>query len=669
MREVAPSHELIRFGPFEVDLRNRRIRKHGLKIRLQDQPFQILQILLEHPGELVTREELQRQIWPADTFVDFEQGLNNAIKRLREALGDSAETPQFVETIPKHGYRFLAETHTNGSNGSTKIAEKPTAQMALTSTSLGRRTIASLVETVSEYRRARRVWMAIAGALSIGAVALILVQLNVFKIPGLHERVFGASGEPAIHSLAVIPLANLSNDPNQEYFSDGMTDALITDLAQIGSVRVISRTSSMQYKQTKKSLPEIARELNVDGIVEGTVQRSGDHVRISAQLIQAASDRHLWAKSYDRDVRDVFALERDVTEDIARQVQSRLTTPNQPAVARFRPINPKALDLYLQGNYHLNRYAKGTGDEEKSKAAEYFQQANDADPNFAPAYNGLANAHYNLMSASSQDAEIVRKAAERAVELDPAFSDAWVTLGELRLCSWDFRAAEDELRRAVVLNPNNASAHETLGVLLNDIGRLDEGLRESQIAQELDPNQDHLWSALYFRRDYDRGIAWLLTMLKSDPDDAYLHYELFLSYAAKGMHKEAINELEAGLRLFGFSESPTKIHYAFAVSGYRGAMQQYAEELEHLTATKQFFIPVNLAEVYAVLGDKNRAFHWLDEAYKHHDTMAAATGFGLEMINVDPLMDPLRSDPRFKDLLRRMGLPELHVNESNASGQ
>jgi TolB-like protein/DNA-binding winged helix-turn-helix (wHTH) protein/tetratricopeptide (TPR) repeat protein len=647
VKQVAPSHEVVRFSAFEVDFRKGEVCKHGFRIRLQDQPFHILQILLERPGELITREELQRQIWPADTFVDFEKGLNNAIKKLRDALGDSAEQPRFIETHSRRGYRFIGSvTATNGAGQKEDAASAGEVGAPARSRAL--------------YRR-----LVIGGVLFLAFVA----TLFGFDIGGVRERWLTRASSPAIHSLAVIPLANLSNDPNQEYFSDGMTDALITDLAQIGSLKVISRTSSMQYKQTKKSLSEIARELNVDGIVEGTVQRAGDHVRISAQLIHATSDKHLWAKSYEGDMRDVFALERDVTEDIARQVQAKLITPSQTAVAQFRPVNPRALDLYLQGNYHLNRFAKGTGDEEKRKAAEYFQQAIDADSNFAPAYNGLANAHHNLMWASSQDVEIVRKSAEQAVELDPAFSDAWVTLGELRLCSWDFRAAEDRFRRAVALNPNNANAHENLGDFLNYMGRLDEGLREGQIAQALDPNQDHLTFALFFRRDYDRGIARLLMMLKADPDNAYFHFMLFFSYAAKGMHKEAIDELEAGLRLFGFSESATKIHHAFAVSGYRGAMQQYAEELEHLTATKQLFIPVNLAEAYAALGEKDRAFYWLEQAYTHRDIVAAATGFGLEMIDVDPMMDPLRSDPRFKDLLRRIGLPELQVNESRASGQ
>ena len=489
-------------------------------------------------------------------------------------------------------------------------------------------------------------------------ILVVIAATAAFTFNPLGSRARLAMGGPhsRIQSLAVLPLANLSGDPAQEYFSDGMTDALITDLAQIGSLKVISRTSTLQYKQTKKTLPEIARELNVDGIVEGTVQRAGDHVRITAQLIHGPSDKHVWASSYERNVSDVLAIERDVTQEIARQIQAQVTTQYAASLQQSRPVNPKALDAYLQGNYHLNRQGRGGGDEEKKKAAEYFQQAIDADPNFAPAYNGLAYAHFNLLWPSSEDAKIVRMAAGRAVELDPTFSDARVTLGHLRLCSWDFRTAEDELRRAVALNPNNASGHEILGDFLDDIGRLDEGLRESQIAQELDPNQDHLMFALDSRREYDRSIAWILMMLKGDPDNGYFHHNLFRSYVEKGMYKEAIEELEKTLSLFGLQESAARIHQAFANSGYRGAMQQYAEELEQLAAMKQVFIPINLAEVYAALGNKDRAFYWLEQAYAHHDIVAVANGLGLEMINVDPMMDPLRSDPRFKDLVRRMGL-------------
>lgn len=353
MSPLSSSKRSLRFGDFDVDLHSGELRKNGARIKLQVQPFQVLQIWLEHSGELVTREELQKRIWPADTFVDFDHVLNNAVKKLREALADDAEKPRFIETLSKRGYRFIAPlTSTNGS-GLEEIARH---------------------EDKQEGRR-RLLW-GVAMAIVVGLVTTGLLASNVLRV---RDRILRTSA-PQIRSLAVLPLANLSGDSAQEYFSDGMTDALITDLAQNGSLKVISRTSSMRYKQTKKSLPEIARELKVDGIVEGTVQRSGDRVRITAQLILGPADKHLWANSYERDLRDVFLLERDVAGDIAHEVRARLTADNQVQLAHQRPVNSAALEAYLQGNAHMHRFGRGFGDEELSLASEYFRQAIDAEP-------------------------------------------------------------------------------------------------------------------------------------------------------------------------------------------------------------------------------------------------------------------------------------------------
>jgi serine/threonine protein kinase/Tfp pilus assembly protein PilF len=500
-------------------------------------------------------------------------------------------------------------------------------------------------------RHKTEVSTAVMGILVLASAAAIF-GLNAFRARG---RLAGGTPAPQIQSLAVLPLLNLSGDPAQEYFSDGVTDTLITELAQIGSLKVISRTSSMQYKETKKSLPEIARELNVDGIIEGTVQRSGDRVRINAQLIQGPTDKHLWANSYERDLRDVFALEKDVTGDIARQVQAKLKTPDQATSAQPRPVNPKVLEAYLQGNYHLQKFSRGSGDEEKRKAWEFFQQAIDADPGFAPAYVGLSEAHNGTMQGSIEDEVVERKAAEKAVELDPTLSEAWKNLGDVRFDSWDWRGAEESYRRAIALNPNNAVAHEYLGDLLDDIGRLEEGWSEYQLAQQLDPNHNHLHYALYKRREYDRAIQLNLTMLESDPNNGYLHHQLYESYSAKGMYKEAVQQLEQAAILFGLPEEAPNLRRAFALSGYAGAMREWAKELEHLHATKQAFLPVNLAVTYAALGDKDRAFYWLEEGYKHRGQSSAGTDFS--DLRVYRGLDPLRSDPRFADLLRRMGLP------------
>lgn len=636
MEKGSSQSRLLKFGVFEIDLESRELRKSGMKQKLAGQPFQLLQILLEHPQEIVSREVLQKRIWPQDTFVDYELALKKAVNRAREALGDSAESPRFIETIPRQGYRFIAPLNANGD--ARAVAELPTEAVP------------------AETRRSRRN-LQIGIVLGLGGAVLLLVLLG-FLPTKLWWRRSVTSGAPQIRSLAVLPLQNLSADPSQEYFSDGMTDALITDLAQIGSLKVISRTSTVQYKGTKKPLPEIARELNVDGIIEGTVQRSGDRVRITAQLIYGSSDKHLWANSYEKDMRDLFALERDVADEVSRQVRAQMSAPNPEAVKQSRPVNPKALDAYLQGNYHQNKNGRGGGDDESNKAREYFKQAIDADPNFAPAYDGLAEAHLGLLWPSTQDVEIATKAAERAVALEPNSSDAHVTLGEVEFGPWNWPGAEEEYRRAIALNPNNARAHEYLGWLLDETGRLDDGWREYQIAQELDPNNDHLVDALGRRGQDDRAITILQMMLKRYPDDGYLHESLYQYYMNKGMQKEAIEELEKMASLFGFPEAAARIHRAFVVSGFRGAMREYAKELEYLAATKQVFMPVKVAEVYATLGDKDRAFYWLEQAYSHRDILPASVETPVGDLRFSFLLSPIRSDPRFNDLLRRFGLPQ-----------
>jgi len=637
MGQTPTQSGVLKFGVFEIDLEAGELRKSGMRQKIAGQPFEALRILLEHPQEIVSREELRQRLWQDKTFVDYDLALKKVINRVREALGDSAENPRFIETIPRKGYRFIAPISRNGA-ATVPPVELPSAP---TTTPLA----------------SRRNWRP-SIALGLVAAALLLVLLG-FMRHKLLKQLSGEDAAPQIRSIAVLPLQNLSGDPAQEYFSDGMTDALITDLAQIGSLKVISRTSSMQYKQTKKSLPEIARELNVDGIVEGTVQRSGDRVRITAQLVHGPSDRHLWANSYERDLRDVFALERHVTADITHQVEARLTPPNQGQPAQPQPVNPEALDAYFQGNYHLNGFGKGSGDEEKRNAVKFFQQAIDADPNFAVAYIGLADAHVDLMWPSKHDGEIATRAAERAVELDPGSSDARVALGDIKFSGrWDFHGAEEQYRRALALSPNNAKAHEALGDFLVTMGRGDEGLRECRIAQELDPSGDHLREALYAVGEYDRAIAVAQTMLQIGPQDGFVHHGLYRYYATKKMYKEASLEAEKALGLFGDPEGAARIHHAFVTSGYRAALRAWARELERLIVTKKGYFPINLAGAYAILGDNDHAFYWLEESYKNHERYWGATELGLEQLNNERIFDPLRSDPKFKDLMRRVGLPQ-----------
>lgn len=619
--------ESFRIATWLIEPRLNTVSRDGATTRLEPKVMEVLVCLARRAGEPVSKEELLQAVWP-DTFVT-DDGLKRSISELRRVFEDDVREPRIIQTIPKRGYRLLVSVEpVNGKLG--------TSPEPLRHESWGK----------------GRNWRTLA-LLAGGLAAALLISLGALYVSS-RQRISAKSAAPQIHSLAVLPLRSLSSDPNQEYFSDGTTDALITDLAQTSSLKVISHTSTLQYKDTKKSLPEIARELNADGIIEGTVQRSGDRVRITAQLLYAPSDRHLWANTYEGDFRDVFALERNVSQDIARQVQAQLmSNPSQPT--QPRPTNPKALDAYLQGNYHLQRYGRGAGVEEMKEASDLFQQAIDADPKFASAYFGLAHAHDELPQVSPEDTAIARKAEETGLALDPSSPEAQTILADNKMRDLDWSGAEKEYRRAVALNPNNAAAHDDFCEHLSQMGRLDEALNECQIAQELDPNNDHLASILYKRGDYDHAIELLQRSVDRHSDDGGLHYLLFECYVMKQDDKNAIKELERTLALYGLTDAAASVPRVFAASGFRAAMLQWAKEIESLQAKKQFYMPVNLADAYAVLGDKDRAFYWLSQAIAHRDAIAA--GEPATWLGTDPMLESLRTDPRFKDLMHRIGLP------------
>ncbi len=628
METVRPLQEKIRFGVFDVDLRAGELHKHGVKIRLQEQPFQILQILLEHPGDVVTREELQERLWPSDTFVDFEHGLYNAIKRLREALGDSADTPRFIETLSKRGYRFIGPANGTESQGRATDA-------------------AASIET-QRAPRSRYRPTAIAGAALVAAAATVLA----LDLWGARSRLFSMVNVPAIHSLAVLPLTNLSDDPNQEYFADGMTDALITELSQIRALKVISRTTTIRYKKTDKPLPQVARELGVDGIVEGTVQQSGERVRITAQLIYGPGDRHLWAKSYERDLRDVLGMEQDIATIIAQEIRAQLTPQEEARLGQSRSVNPKALEAYLQGRYHLNRIGRGAGYEDYRRAIEYFQQAIAEDPNFALAYVWLAEIYDSSFSAPNEIMPLEKTAVARALELDPLLAKAHQLLASiLFFYDWDWLGAERELKQAVDLDPNSAWTHNRFSMYLAVVGRREEALSEAQRARELDPANEYLAETLILFGQYDQAIEVLRKYLEFNPDDGYAHWSLFVVYSLKGMQQESIMELQETWRLFGFDGVASSVRRAYGAYGYRSAMQVSAKELEQLHAQKTLVLPAVIAKQYAFLGDKEQALKWLEKAYEERD------GF-IVFLARDAVWDSLRSDARFEDLLRRVGLPQ-----------
>src|SRR5262245_8434402 len=466
----------VRFGVFEADLRSGELRKHGVKIKLHHQPFQILSILLEHPGEVVTREELQRRLWPADTFVDFDIGLNSAVKKLRNALHDSAERPRYVETLSRRGYRFIAPL----SNVSTSEEEKVISEAKPVIEVPGP---ARLEEPSAERDREMPKtsgWVhsrSLRWAMVIVAVALLglLAWLNA---GGWRHRLWTRATPIQIRAIAVLPLDNLSGDPEQEYFADGITDALITNLAQIRSLKVIARTSVMGYKGTRKRLTEIAKELNVDGIVEGALIRSGERVRVDAQLIEASTDRHFWAKTYERNISDVIALQNEVAQAITNEIQVKLTPEEQARLLRTESLDPQAHEFYVKGRYFWNKRTEAS----VLKSIDYFQQAIQRDPNYAAAYAGMAEAYATRPDLSPEEQCLkARPMASVALQMDEGLAEAHNALAAcLFEPAWDWAGAETEFQRAIALKPNYATAHQWYGQLIRALdGRT--GLQRSNV--------------------------------------------------------------------------------------------------------------------------------------------------------------------------------------------
>jgi TolB-like protein/DNA-binding winged helix-turn-helix (wHTH) protein/Flp pilus assembly protein TadD len=613
----------VRFGVFEVDLEAGELRRQGVKVRLQDQPFQVLAILLEKPGGVVTREELQKRLWSDDTFVDFETGLNTAIKKIREALGDSADNPRFVETLHRRGYRFIAPVE--GAVGAGLA--RPREGRALPYKSI---------------------------ALAAGAVAVIMAALVAFNVAGLRTRLFRATPPaPKIESIAVLPLENLSNDPEQEYFADGMTEELITHLGTVGALHVISRTSVMRYKGTKKPLPEIARELNVDAIVEGTVRRSGDRVRITANLLHAPSDRHLWAAAYERNLRDVLTLQDEVAGAIARQIKIKLTPQEHARLASARPVNPEGYRLYLEGRYYFLKRTRPAFE----KSIQLLQRALEKDPNFALAYAGLSESYGILpFYGGALPKEAFPKAeaaARKALELDSTLAEAHAALGfVLFYYDWDWLAAERELRRAIELKPSYVVGHHWYAEYLSAMGRHEQAFAEIRRAQELDPVSPLLRAiggeVYYCARRYDEAIEQCRKGLELDSNFGLAHANLGWGYIVKGMYKEAGLEFEKAGAAYGGNYVGLAV--VCAAMGNKGKalkiLDQARERSSHGEAS-----PWHLARAYILLGDNQRALVWLQKADEDRDPAMAFT-------KAEPAFAPLRSDPRFQALLRRMNLPE-----------
>jgi TolB-like protein/DNA-binding winged helix-turn-helix (wHTH) protein/Flp pilus assembly protein TadD len=626
---------VIRFGPFEFQPATGELRKHGLRVKLRGQPIELLTMLLQRPGEPVTREELQRLLWPADTYVDFEHSLNAAIKRLRAALGDSADAPRFIETLAGRGYRFIAPV-------SQPAEEAP--QIAPTAAANGK----PEPEPEAKLAARRRPGLWIAAAASF--VLLILLAMNFAR---LREVVRGRTSPGPIRSLVVLPLANLSGDPDQDYFVEGMTDALRQHLEGVGSLRIISRTSSIHYRGSAKPLPDIARELNVDAVVDGSVLRSGDRVRINVELIHAGVDRHLWSNSYERDLRDVFVLQAEVARRIAEEIRVTLTPHDRAQLARVRNSDPEAYRAYSNGRVFWNK----RNEQDLKKAIGFFQLALDRDPDYALAYDGLADSWLPLgwygFVPPSEAFPQARAAITKALGLDDSMAETHTSLAFVNMYyDRDWAGAEREFRRAIELNPNYANGHHWYGEYLSLVGRHAEAIAESQRARELDPlsNIINAWvsSRYFFARQYDKAIEEGRNAVQVDPGFGPAHLVLGHAYEQKGMLREAVTEFETASRLAAGSMYSASLAHALVGAGRRSEALNLLEVLR-TTAERRFVSSYDLAICEMGMGNKEQTFDLLNAAVQEHSPRVA-------FIGVEPRFDELRADQRFAALLRSLGL-------------
>ncbi len=637
MAQSATPRRILCFGSFEVDLASGELRRQGLKISLQDQPFRLLALLLERAGEVVTREELRDKLWPADTFVDFDHSLNTAVRKLREALGDSAETPRYVETLARRGYRFVAPVAEPGPGA--PLAHSADADVASASP-----------PPAARLRSSARRALVIAAVLSSAA---------------LFAHWVGGRARPRTQpgrrlTLAVLPFDNLSGDADQEYLSDGLTEEMITQLGRLepDRLRVTARSSTWKYKHADRDIDRLRQELGADYVLEGSLRRAGERVRVTAQLIQAVDQTHAWAETYERDLGDVLVLESEVARAVARAIALKLTPDAQARLASARSVRPESYQDYLRGRYFFNRKTAVA----LKQALGYFQRAVAADPGYAPAYTGLADCYWSLGASATvgglpprQTMPEAKAAALKALEIDGTLAEAHSSLAMVHLLyDWDLAASEKEFRRALELDPEYTTAHHWYSHCLIALGRTDESLAESKRALELEPLNlivgTHLgWHYLYARQ-YDQAIEQFRKTLELDPAFPQTQRYAAWAYLQKGMRQEAIASLRAALGGLGRNpEVEGELGYALGVAGRRAESLAMLEGLRQLSSTR-YVSPYSVALVHCGLGDRDQALAWLEKAYVERSDY-------MPYLNREPMLDGLRSDPRFAALVRRVGLP------------
>ena len=620
MEAPSPPTDIVHFGIFQIDLKARELHKAGVRVKLQEQPFRVLALLVERAGQVVTREELRKRVWPTDAYVAFDQGLNNAIKKVRAALGDSADSPRFVETLARHGYRFVALV-----GALPQRPVEPRVRFGLRS-----RWQFSLI--------------GLAGASLLAAAAYWAWHGSTTHAGSPTEKVI----------LAVLPFDNLGHDPDQEFFSDGLTEEMIAQLGNLNPERltVISRGSVAKYKDSRLAANQIGGELHADYLVQGSVRRSADRVRITVQLIQVRDQTDLWAESYDRELKDILTLQDSVSRTIANQIHITLT-PGQRTRLRGGNLDPEAYEAYLKGRYYWN---KRTGDG-LQKALLYFQQAINKDPTYGAAYSGLADCNSGLawhgFKSPVEALPMANAAALRAIEIDPQSAEAHASLGLVLTHRWDWAGAEAEFKQALRLDPRYANAHHWYGDYLSIMGRHDEALLEARQALKLDPLNLMIGTWVgrryYLAGKYDLAIEQGRNTEELDANFAAAHLLLGENYVQVGLHDQGLAELQTAASLSG--NSPlylAQVAVAYASAREKTEALQIVAQLQSIASTR-YVSPYGLAQIYAALSDKEQTFKWLQFAYEDRAVW-------MSYLAVDPVFDSFRSDQRFRDLLRRVHL-------------
>jgi TolB-like protein/DNA-binding winged helix-turn-helix (wHTH) protein/Tfp pilus assembly protein PilF len=642
----ASDSDTIRFGLFEADLHSGELRKDGVKLKLEGQPFQVLAVLLSRPGQLVSRDELRKELWPNETFVDFEQGINAAVKRLRAALEDSAEKPCLIETLPRRGYRFIGQIDEG--------APKAVVQQGQAVPILRAEEAANHAQTVQfeDKRGVAARWLrTLVGIAAIAAVLLLVLGLN---LDGWRDRLLGRPKTGEITSIAVLPLANLTGDPRQEYLVDGMTEGMIAEFNKISALRVISRTSAMAFKNIKKPLPEIARQLDVDAILEGAVTRNGDRIRINARLVHCSREHTLWSDSYERDLSQITALQSEIALVVADEIKVKVLNQEQGSLARVRPVDPRAYEAYLMGRYLQAR----RNPEDMSKALAHFRLALEIDPSYALAYVGIIDCYSigggRQMSISIKEADAkMKEAAQKVLELDRSTAAAHYALAMVKWHEWDFSGAEKEFQRALELNPGDVQARQHYAHYLISVRRPIDARREIQYALTLDPLSPMLTVDLghtyIYNRQYPEAIREGRKALSMEKDYKYARIMLASSYQRAGQIREA---LELGWPNPFRPEQNQRAKEIYERAGLQPMLRWLLKDVAQRNSTGDFYSRSSeVARWYAELGETQQAISWLEKAYQERDPW-------LPMDLASPIWDRFSSNPQFQYLVRRMGLPE-----------